>query len=68
MSDEKTEVITEPRQGVVRAHQPGQAVFKSVLPENIDWKPFALSHLRCAWRWLSVTYVGQASREPQLAL
>ena len=22
-------------------HQPGQAVFKSVLPEEIDWEPFA---------------------------
>ncbi|MGA2645411.1 MAG: hypothetical protein ABSF15_11905 [Candidatus Sulfotelmatobacter sp.] len=26
---------------MVRAHQPGQAVFKSVLPEDTDWKPFA---------------------------
>jgi hypothetical protein len=25
---------------MVRSHQPGQAVFKSVLPEDIDWKPF----------------------------
>jgi hypothetical protein len=24
----------------VRTHQPGQAVFRSVLPEDIDWKPF----------------------------
>jgi quercetin dioxygenase-like cupin family protein len=24
----------------VRPHQPGQAVFGSILPENIDWKPF----------------------------
>ncbi|MGC1300815.1 MAG: cupin domain-containing protein [Caulobacteraceae bacterium] len=23
-----------------RAHQPGQAEFRSVLPEDIDWKPF----------------------------
>jgi quercetin dioxygenase-like cupin family protein len=23
-----------------QAHQPGQAVFKSFLPEDIDWKPF----------------------------
>src|SRR5580692_9225105 len=23
-----------------RTHQPGQAVFRSVLPENIDWQPF----------------------------
>ncbi len=26
---------------MARAHQPGQAVFRSVLPEDIDWKPFA---------------------------
>ena len=25
---------------MVRNHQPGQAVFRSVLPEDIDWKPF----------------------------
>ena len=25
---------------MVRTHQPGQAVFRSVLPEDIDWKPF----------------------------
>ena len=24
----------------VRSHQPGQDVFRSVLPEEIDWKPF----------------------------
>jgi hypothetical protein len=24
----------------VSNHQPGQAVFRSVLPEDIDWKPF----------------------------
>jgi len=24
-----------------RIHQPGEAVFRSVLPEDIDWKPFA---------------------------
>ena len=24
-----------------RAHQPGQAVFGAVLPEDIDWQPFA---------------------------
>jgi hypothetical protein len=22
-------------------HQPGQSVFRSVLPEEIDWRPFA---------------------------
>jgi len=25
---------------MVRTHQPGQAVFRSVLPEDIDWQPF----------------------------
>ena len=25
---------------MVRTHQLGQAVFRSVLPEDIDWKPF----------------------------
>ncbi len=24
----------------VRSHQPGQAVFKTTLPEDIEWKPF----------------------------
>jgi quercetin dioxygenase-like cupin family protein len=27
--------------GTVQPHQPGQAVFRAVLPEDIDWKPFA---------------------------
>ena len=25
---------------MVRTHQPGQAQFRSILPEDIDWKPF----------------------------
>lgn len=25
---------------MVSDHQPGEAVFKSILPEDIDWKPF----------------------------
>ena len=25
----------------VRSHQPGQAVFKAIVPEDIDWKSFA---------------------------
>jgi quercetin dioxygenase-like cupin family protein len=27
--------------GTARPHQPGQDVFRSVLPEDMDWKPFA---------------------------
>ena len=26
---------------MTRPHQPGQAAFRSVLPEDIDWEPFA---------------------------
>jgi hypothetical protein len=26
---------------MIRTHQPGEADFKSILPEDIDWKPFA---------------------------
>ncbi len=26
---------------MIRSHQPGQEVFRSVLPEDIDWEPFA---------------------------
>jgi quercetin dioxygenase-like cupin family protein len=26
---------------MVRTHQPGESVFRSVLPEELDWKPFA---------------------------
>jgi len=33
--------ITEATTGTVRPHQPGQAVFRAMLPEDIDWKPFA---------------------------
>jgi hypothetical protein len=25
---------------MTRQHQPGQAVFRAILPEDIDWKPF----------------------------
>jgi hypothetical protein len=40
MSD--TTMVTRAQQGdgSVRTHQPGQAVFRSMLPEDIDWKPF----------------------------
>lgn len=27
--------------GIVRPHQPGEEVFKAILSEDIDWKPFA---------------------------
>jgi quercetin dioxygenase-like cupin family protein len=35
------QVVTSVTEGTVRPHQPGQAVFRAILPEEIDWKPFA---------------------------
>jgi hypothetical protein len=37
MANRQMEAIKER----VRSHQPGQAFFKAILPEDIDWKPFA---------------------------
>jgi quercetin dioxygenase-like cupin family protein len=41
MSAEQETVVAEAQQGTVRPHQPGEDAFRSVLPEDIDWKPFA---------------------------
>jgi len=41
MSDKKEAIVMEAQQGTVRPRQPGQDVFRSVLPEDIDWKPLA---------------------------
>jgi len=41
MSKERAAVMTELQQLTVALHQPGQDTFKSVLSEDIDWKPFA---------------------------
>jgi quercetin dioxygenase-like cupin family protein len=40
MPNEGTAVMTGAQQRTVEAHQPGQDVFKSVLSEDINWKPF----------------------------
>jgi len=40
MSAEKNGLVGDPAQGMVRPHQPGQDLFKSVLSEDVDWKPF----------------------------
>lgn len=41
MASEEKEIITGPQKGTeTRRHQPGQATFRSVLPEDIEWKPF----------------------------
>ena len=41
MPNERVAVMTKPQRGTAAAHQPGQDVFKSVLSEDINWKPFA---------------------------
>jgi quercetin dioxygenase-like cupin family protein len=40
MPAEGDPIVSQPRPGIVRPHQPGQALFKSVLSEDIDWQPF----------------------------
>jgi quercetin dioxygenase-like cupin family protein len=32
--------LGEVKQNAVRPHEPGEAAFKSILSEDIDWKPF----------------------------
>ena len=41
MSDKKGAIVMEAQQSTVRPHQPGQDVFRAILSEDIDWKPFA---------------------------
>lgn len=40
MSEQAARKQSSPREAV-RPHQPGQAEFRAVLSEDIDWKPFA---------------------------
>jgi quercetin dioxygenase-like cupin family protein len=40
MSAEKNGPVSETTQGMVRPHQTGQDLFKSVLSDDLDWKPF----------------------------
>jgi len=41
MSPKQAVILREATKGTVRPHQPGQAVFRAILPEEIEWKPFA---------------------------
>jgi quercetin dioxygenase-like cupin family protein len=41
MSQDKTATVRERQQGTTRSHQPGQAAFRAILSEDIEWKPFA---------------------------
>ena len=40
MSAKRIARVREAQQGTVQTHQPGQAVFSSILSEDIEWKPF----------------------------
>lgn len=35
------QMVTGATKGTVQLHQPGKAVFKAILSEDIEWKPFA---------------------------
>jgi quercetin dioxygenase-like cupin family protein len=37
----KAKAAPDLQQSAARPHQPGQSVFKSILSEEVDWKPFA---------------------------
>lgn len=41
MAHKQTAVRAQAINERVRPHQPGQGVFKAILSEDIDWKPFA---------------------------
>ena len=41
MSQNKMATVRETQTGTTRSHQPGQAGFRSILPGDIDWKPFS---------------------------
>ena len=41
MSGKKEATVMEAQPGTVQPHHPGQEVFRSVLSEDLDWKPFA---------------------------
>ena len=40
MAHKQTAISTEAMKERVRSHQPGQDVFKAIMYEEIDWKPF----------------------------
>jgi len=40
VSDKKEETGVNAQKNIVRPHKPGQDVFRSVLSEDLEWKPF----------------------------
>ena len=51
--------LKQSSRGTVRPHQPGQADFKAILPEEIEWKPFGAFPPSA----LLAIVVGEPSRE-----
>ena len=41
MSSRQMAIVTEATSGTTHLHQPGQAVFRTILPEDIEWKSVA---------------------------
>ena len=41
MLPDGTALSTEVTRGTATPHQPGESVFRAILPEEIEWKPFA---------------------------
>ncbi len=41
MSDKRMASVTSPQRDTIHPHQPDQGVFRSILPEDIEWKPFS---------------------------
>jgi quercetin dioxygenase-like cupin family protein len=40
MAEAKEQLVRKAEEGAVRPHQPGQEIFRAVLSEDVDWKPF----------------------------
>ena len=40
MSSLQTATPIEEQKGTIRPHQPGESAFRSILSEDVDWKPF----------------------------
>ena len=52
---QKASAVKRAQQSGVRPHQLGQEVFKAILSEDIDWKPFPRSLLPSGWPSSSVS-------------
>ena len=52
---QKASAVKRAQQSEARPHQLGQEVFKTILSEDVDWKPFRRSHLPSGWpsSWVS---------------